>query len=136
MAWIHYKWRSKLMIRLFLRLLGIKDFNVCASCETLKEQLAFERSEKKQLTETLLSIVKPKVIEAAPIEMNQIAQSSAIFSRRRAALEAKDRQEAQILTEAKHIGKPDIDVKGQSLKSSSNDNTVESLEDELGIKEG
>lgn len=106
-----------------LRLFGIKDYEVCQSCETLKQQLAYERDEKKQLTETLLSIIKPKVIEAAPIELNQIQQSSAIFSRRRAALEVRDREEARILQEAKHLGKPD-------------DKLVEinNLEHELGIE--
>jgi hypothetical protein len=57
--------------------------------------------------------------------MNQIAQSSALFSRRRAALEARDRQEAQILSEKKHLGVPD------KLR----DISVEGLEKELGVEE-
>ena len=110
------------MIRLILRLLRIRDFEVCASCETLKQQLAYERSEKTQLIDTILRIVNPKTIEAAaPIEMNQIASSSALFSRRRAALEEKDRQEAQIIKNSKNIGKPDI----ESLKA------INDLEKEL-----
>lgn len=111
------------MIRLFLRLFGIRDFEQCKSCEILKQQLAFVNDEKRQLTETLLSIIKPKVYEAPPVELNSVATTAGIFSRRRSALEARDRQEAQILTEAKHIGKPD------TLKE------IESLEFELGIEE-
>jgi len=111
------------MIRLLLRLLGIKDFEVCQSCETLKQQLAFVNDEKRQLTETLLSIVKPKTYEAPPVELNPVATTSGLFSRRRAALEARDRAEAQILTEKKNIGMPD------NLKN------INDLEKELGIED-
>lgn len=107
------------MIRLLLRLFGIKDYEVCQSCETLKQQLRFANEEKKELTDTLLNIIKPKTYEAAPIELNPVSQQSALFSRRRAALEAKDREEARILKEGKHLARPDIDK----------------LEKELDIKE-
>jgi len=113
------------LIRLFLRLFGIRDFEVCASCETLKQQLEFERAEKKQLTDTLLSIVHPKVIEQPVVEMSPIIQSSGLFSRRRAALEERARQEAKILREDKHIGHPDINI----------NKSTEALEKELGIEE-
>lgn len=120
------------MIRLLLRLLGIHDFEVCKSCETLKQQLEYERLEKKQLTETLLSIIQPKVVEAQPQEIQPVIQSSALFSRRRAALEARDREEARTLRESKHIGQPDdkkIEYGGQSITA------VNSLEQELGVEE-
>ena len=112
------------MLRLILRLLGIKDFEVCKSCETLKQQLEYERSEKKQLTDTLLAIVSPKVIETAPVEVNQIIQSAGLFSRRRAILEQRDREEAKILKQANHLGKPDDNLK-----------KIDKLEQELGIQE-
>ena len=85
------------MIRLLLRLLSIKDFEVCKSCETLKEQLSYERAEKAELTKTLLNIINPKVVEAQPQEIQPVVQTSALFSRRRAALEIRDREEAKIL---------------------------------------
>ena len=113
------------MIRLFLRLFGIKDFEVCQSCETLKQQLAFVNDEKKQLTETLLAIVHPKVVEAAPVEINPVVQSSGLFSRRRSALEARDRAEAAALRQST-LGKPD------NIKV---DNTIKDLETELGVEE-
>lgn len=109
------------MIRLLLRLLRITDFEVCASCETLKQQLAYERSEKQQLTDTLLNIIKPKVYEAPAQELAPVMQTSALFSKRRAALEAKDREEARILRSSTNIGKPD--------------DKIEKLESELGIAE-
>lgn len=111
------------MIRLLLRIFHIYDYEVCYSCETLKQQLQYEREEKKQLIETLLKIVSPKLVETpAPIEINQIAQSSALFSRRRAAMEIRDKEEARIIAEKKHIGMPD------SLRE------LEKLESELGIE--
>jgi hypothetical protein len=113
------------MLRLILRLLGISDFEQCKSCEILKQQLAFVNDEKRQLTETLLKIVSPKVYEAVPQELNPVIQTSGLFSRRRAALEAKDREEAKILSEGKHLGKSDDKLK-----------EIENLEKELGVQEG
>lgn len=113
------------MIRLLLRLLRIHDYEICLSCKTLKEQLSYERSEKAKLTETLLNILQPKVIESSPVELSPIQQSAGTFARRRAALEAKDREEAKILREAKHLGVED------------NIKEINNLESELGIeKEG
>lgn len=117
------------MIRLLLRLFGIKDYEVCQSCETLKQQLEFERSEKRQLTETLLSILKPKTYEAPPVEVQPIVNSAGLFSRRRAALEARDRAEAQIIAEKKHLAVPDDALRNKNIKS------VEELEQELGVSE-
>lgn len=116
------------MVRLLLRLMKIKDFEVCASCETLKQQLEYERSEKRQLTDTLLNIIKPKVYEAPTQELNPIMQTSGLFSRKRAALEAKDREEAKILRNSTNLGKPDDTLKA-----------IDKLETELGLddqKEG
>ena len=128
------------MIRILLRLFGIKDFDTCKSCETLKEQLIFEREEKKRLTDTLINIIKPKEIEAPPTEIAPIAQSSAVWSRRRAALEAKDKQEAFIIAQAKHLAKPDR-MPVRPADSVHIDNigipqSVEQLEKELGVEEG
>ena len=85
------------MIRLLLRLLKIKDFEPCASCATLIKQLEFANAEKQQLTETLIAIIKPRTYEAPPAELNPIANSSMLFSKRRAAAEQRDRAEAQIM---------------------------------------
>src|SRR6266511_880053 len=112
------------MTRLLLRLFGIKDFEVCKSCETLKQQLDFERFEKKQLTETLLSIIKPKVYEAPPQELVPVVNTSGLFSRKRAALEARDREEARILSQGQNLGRPN-----ESLKD------IEKLEQELDVSE-
>ena len=110
------------MIRLFLRLFGIIDFDTCKSCETLKAQLSFANEEKKQLTATLMSIIQPKVYEAVPQEIVPVIQSSMLFSKRRATLEARDREEVKIKQQAVFLGKPDDKLKG-----------IEKLENELGV---
>jgi hypothetical protein len=109
------------MTRFFLRLFGIRDFEPCSSCENLKEQLRYERENNFRLTDTLVRIVSPKAVESPPVEINQIASSSALFSRRRAAMEAKDREEARILKNSTNLGKPD--------------DSIRKLENELGVEE-
>jgi|SRR5579863_855413 len=116
----------------FLSFLFGKPFEPCKSCETLKEQISYYRDENKRLTDTLLSIVKPKEVEAAPVEINPVGQSSALFSRRRAALEAKDREEAAIIARRQHIALPD---NPRMTGKITNITTVDELEKELGIDE-
>lgn len=121
------------MLRFLCHLLG-RPFEPCKSCETLKEQLSYLRDENHRLTDTLINIVKPKEIEAqAPIEINQIQQSSALFSKRRAALEERDRQEAKILAEKKFVGVSDRlrEVTPTPIVSGK---TVDELEKELGVE--
>lgn len=122
------------MIRLLLRLLRIKDFDICASCATLKEQLIFEREEKRQLTETLINIVSPKAVIAAPQEIQPIAVSASTFTRKRAILEARDREEARIRSQSSVLGKPDNSDKKSIFGQSINQFTdIEQLEKELGV---
>jgi hypothetical protein len=116
------------MLRFISFLLG-RQWEPCQSCENLKQQIAYLREDNSKLTETLMRIVSPKVVEAPPVEVNPIGQTSALFSRRRAAIEAKDREEARILAERKHVAVPD-DVNKKSMF-----NTVEQLERELGVEE-
>jgi len=113
------------MVRLLMFLFG-KDYEECKSCQTLKEQLDFEREEKKELTKTLLNILQPKTVEMTPVELNPIQQTGGTFARRRIALEERDRQSAKILSEAKYIGKPDIPKVDESITK---------LEEELGVSE-
>lgn len=118
------------MIRLLLRLFGIKDFDTCKSCETLKQQLEYERSEKQKLTQTLLDIIKPKTFEASPVELNPVQKSLGSFSHRKAALEAADRERARILKDRKFIGTPDDKI--AEIKKNTE---IEALEKELEIEQ-
>lgn len=63
-----------------------------------------------------------------PNEIAPVTITSGSFARRRAALEAKDRHEAQVLREAKFLGKPDDRLKDKSI-----DEKIEALEAELEI---
>ncbi len=105
----------------FLSFLFNKPYETCKSCETLKEQLAFERAEKKELTQTLLNIINPKVIEQPAVEINPIPISTGSWRKRRAILEEQDRETAKTLQSSKFVGKPDSEIS--------------KLEDELGIGE-
>ena len=111
------------MIRLLLRLLGIKDYEICQSCETLKGQLALANAEKKELTETLLRMLNPKVVEQVEVHPSQVKPSLAIWSRRQAALEQADRERATVL--ARSTFKVD----------KSDPAAVEALEKEVGLLE-
>ena len=71
----------------FISFLFGKQWEPCQSCENLKLQIEYLRDDNRKLNDTLVSIVKPKEVEAPPVEINQIQASSALFSRRRAALE-------------------------------------------------
>lgn len=109
------------MIR-FISFLFNKPYETCKSCQTYKEELAYERSEKKELLDTLLKLVSPKVVEQPVVELENIESRSVLFSRRRAELEARDRKEAEIKSSSKNIGIPD--------------SQIAKLETELGIQQG
>jgi hypothetical protein len=111
------------MIRFISFLLG-RPYDPCKGCAILQHQLLIANEDRERLTNVLLQILQPKAVESAPVEINQIAQSSALFSRRRAALEERDRQEAAIKKNSTNIGRPD-----DSLKD------INKLETELGIEE-
>lgn len=116
------------MLRFITFLLG-KQYEVCKSCETLREQLSYERDEKKRLTDTLLNIINPKVIEQPVVELSPIQQTAGLWTRRRQALEEKDRLESQVLKSSKNLGKPD------NLKDVTKEyKDINELEAELGIE--
>lgn len=122
------------MIRLLLRLLGIKDYEVCASCETLKQQLDLANSEKERLTETLLSLVKPQVLQQNPVLIPTMESSPAgkLFSRRRAEMEESLRRKNEISKDSPFVAKPD----GNQTSNTNNVTglqSVEEIEAKLGI---
>lgn len=119
------------MIRFICFLLG-KPYEPCKSCETLERQNEFLRAEKRELTATLMAILKPAVYEAPATVLEPIATTAGNFARRRAILEAKDREEASVIKNSKHLAKPDsvlADKKNISIVSS-----IENLEAELNIE--
>ena len=112
------------MIRFISFLLG-HEYETCKSCAILKEQLQLVNEEKKQLTETLLAIIKPQ----APLAVENVNQPVALpvattFTRRRAALEERDRLAAKTVRESKVLGMPD----------NATTRDIEKLEKNLGIE--
>ncbi len=109
------------MIRLFLRLLGITDFEVCPSCETLKLQLEIANNERAELLKTMLGLVKPEVIQHPIVPVKPFINKGGIpWAIRKKGLEEKDREEMRIKNE----------LKNQNVKT---DSSVEELEKELGV---
>lgn len=93
--------------------------------QTLKEQLQFERERVKELTDILVNIVQPKVVEAqTPVVVNPLAQTTGLWGRKRAILEERDRHEAAIKKNSELLGKPDDQLK-----------EINKLEEELGVTE-
>jgi hypothetical protein len=122
------------MIRLLLRLIGIKDYEVCQSCETLKQQILYERAERQRLTETLLDLVKPKPPAPLPepVVMEPL-KSTNTFSQRRKILEEEDRKNNDLLTNSKNLGMPDEVHK--KITYAVVPRSTEVLEKELGVSE-
>lgn len=111
----------------FLSYLFFKEpFEECKSCEILKQQLALVNSEKRELTETLLSLLKPKVYEQPAVELQSMAPVATVFSRRRAALEQRDREAARVMVNSSVVGIPDKGSREQSIQQ---------LEQQLNINE-
>lgn len=115
------------MIRFIMFLLG-KPYEDCKGCEVLKAQLLIANEEKRQLTDTLLNLIKPKTYESPAIELQPSAPVGNLFSQRRKALEARDREAARVLRDSTVIGKSD-----DQLKDLGN---IENLEKELEINNG
>lgn len=123
------------MIRLLLHLLKIKDYEPCKSCETLKTQLEFERAEKKELTETLLNLVKPQpVIQSIePKVLKPGEQVGLTFSRRRGILEEANRRAREVKSHSPFVAKPDSE-KSEPPKHITEE-SIEAIENKLGLNE-
>lgn len=139
------------MIRLLLRLLNIKDYETCKSCETLREsretlkqQLDLANNEKRELMNTLIQLTKPNVI--VPSEevkiLEKAPQAAGTFSRRRSILENMERKKANITKTSPYIVQPYPSSIAETQPSSKTLNqptqhitpqSVERLEAELGL---
>lgn len=118
------------MIRLLLRLLKIKDFEPCASCEVIKAQLAMVNAEKRELLETLLKLVKPEVIHHNPPVIVNPATVHTTFARRKQVLEDSHRAASQTQATSPFIARP-VD-KSQPVGSVE---MVDDMERRLGLND-
>jgi len=123
------------MIRLLLYIFGAKDYESCKSCETLKMQLDYANAEKKELMETLLALTKPAVV-VQPVDtkiLNPLQQSALTFARRRGLLEQSERIKTDVIRTSPYIAKPDDLSKGQQSSNAVTPQSIEKLENELGL---
>lgn len=116
------------MFRFISFLLG-RQYEECKGCEILKQQLYIVNEEKRQLTQTIIDIVKPQPPAIQHVTSGTTVPITAVssFSRRRAAREVRDREEAKALRDSPFIAKPD-DINDKIV-----DNAVEKLEKELHL---
>lgn len=76
-----------------------KEFRVCESCETLKQQLAIANIEKSQLLTRLLEKSEPE-IKSIQTEEPKVIRPHMPWTARRQMIEAEDRERARLLREA------------------------------------
>ena len=81
------------MIRILYNYFGLDS---CKSCETLRNQLEIANFEKKELMGTILGLVKPEVIQSAPVIIEPVKNKSIPWHVRQRALEEEDRVKAKI----------------------------------------
>lgn len=153
----------------FLAFLFGKEYEPCKSCEILKEQLihynmennrlsqalidlAKDNSERKELIDTVSSLIRPRDIRAQNESARQLIPTAGVFSRRRSALEHAERLRAQTIAGTKNLGTRSGDkyIKENSATAADNQDqssnqtnaimtpmslmSTEELEHELGIE--
>lgn len=116
------------MIRLLLRIFGIKDYEVCASCETLKQQLLLVNAEKKELTETLVRMINPKVVQSPTMHVPNFKSAGATFSQRRAKLEEQFSAAKEVRERSPFIAQP-------TGKTDITPESIEEMKEKLGLNE-
>ena len=100
----------------------------CKSCEVLKEQLKYLQEQNRELNQSIMELIKPKVIvPPEPVILNPTKKQSGTWSRRRAVLEEATRRESEILRSSPFLARPD----GMRLTP----RTVTELEEQLGVEE-
>jgi len=122
------------MVRLLLRLVGIKDFDTCKSCETLKQQLELANHEKKELMETLIQLTRPNVVVPTGETkiLTQVPGVAGSFGRRRAALENMHRKRDEVIKTSPFIAQVHDNHDKPFVKDVS-PQSIEAVEAQLGL---
>ena len=124
------------MIRFILFLLNKTGFEPCKSCETLRAQLLIANEEKRLVTDTLLDIMKPKIVEVPTREIEQVTKGPMLWTRRRAILEEQERIKAERMKTSPVLAKSDKQLNEELKKTITIVGQAESisqLEQELGL---
>lgn len=106
-----------------------KWFNIetppCASCDTLREQLAIANVEKRQMLDSILSLTKPSEPAPSPqVDYEKLKPKMTTWNVRRQMLEAEDKKQAQVLAEQR-----------KSVVEATRAAEIAKLEKELGVGE-
>lgn len=121
------------MIR-FISHLFKMNYEPCKGCDVLRTQLQIANENNKELTQTLLNLLNPKVIEATTREILPIKQNLTTFTKRREMLEAEDRNKAKVMLDSKFIARVDDVMKVASTKVAGKTVDINELEKELAIE--
>lgn len=108
------------MLRFIMALLG-RSYEPCKGCAVLQHQLDMVNHEKEVLMNTMLDLVKPKIVQVPTREIEPIKSRIVNWNRERAILEENSRNESRIRAEAEKINK-EVNVE-----------ELEKLEREVGI---
>ena len=111
------------MLRFICHLLG-KPYESCKSCETLKTQLDYERTNNAELLASLLNIAKPTIVEQNVKEIEPIRPKAIPWHKKQQMLEEQKRMEARVLRQRA------VDEKNEPSVMKD----IENLEKELGIE--
>lgn len=110
------------------------SYEPCKGCDVLRTQLEITNQNNKELTQTLLNLLNPKVIEATTREILPIKQNLTTFTKRREMLEAEDRNKAKVMLDSKFIARVDDVMKVASTKVAGKTVDINELEKELAIE--
>lgn len=121
------------------------NFEPCKGCEVLKQQLELSNSQNKELTDTLLQLIRPRVVEHPTVEVQSTQVVAGTWTRKKAMLEEQERVKARIARESPFIAKSDI-IRNHPTKSekaevtplgnNSTNESIDRLEKELNVSEG
>jgi len=111
------------MIRFLYRLFD-REYEPCKGCEVLKTQLEIANRERAELLQTMISLVKPEVIQHPVKAVSPIINKSVPWAIRKKQLEENDREQLRILREQESI-----------IKKLVPQEEIDNLEKELGVED-
>lgn len=100
----------------------------CKGCEILQRQLDIANNEKKELLDTILSLVRPEVIPPTPVKQQKSFAAAAVpWATKRRMLEQADAEKAKAQAEMARVDKEIEEMKQRQeaeaeLKSADNIN--------------
>lgn len=89
----------------------------CKGCEILQRQLDIVNQEKRELLDTILSLVRPEVIPPTPIKQQKPLQSAAVpWATKRKMLEQADAELARVRSEQARVDREIEEMKAKQAE--------------------